>query len=78
MSAKLNWGMDDLLKAIQDTLSATLSPFKALIPYSESDLVSLVHEKGIVEREDHTGEGTLIEGRVPQRFIASLSRYSIS
>jgi GTP-binding protein HflX len=78
VSAKLNWGMDDLLKAIQDTLSATLSPFKALIPYSESDLVSLVHEKGIVVREDHTGEGTLIEGRVPQRFIASLSRFSVS
>ncbi len=78
VSARLRWGLDDLLKAIQETLSATLSPFRALIPYSESELVALVHEKGIVESEDHTANGTLIEGRVPARYVGTLTRYAVS
>jgi GTP-binding protein HflX len=77
VSAKLGWGLDDLLKAIQETLSAALSPFKALIPYSDSELVALVHEKGIVEREDHTGEGTVIEGRLPKRLLSAFSRFAV-
>lgn len=76
VSAKLQWGLDELLKAIQDTLSSTLSPFKVLIPYSNSEVVSMVHAKGIVEKEDHTEQGTLMEGRVPERLLQSLTRFA--
>src|SRR5439155_21932287 len=55
ISAMRGWGLDALLERIQGTLSATLQPVKVLIPYSESDLVSLFHEKGIIEEEEHTG-----------------------
>lgn len=77
VSAQFRWGFDDLLKTIQETLRSTYSPFKALIPYAESELVSLVHEKGVIEREDHTANGTLVEGRIPERFLRSLSPYAI-
>jgi GTP-binding protein HflX len=77
VSAKLRWGLDDLLGAIQETLKSTMSPFKALIPYNESELVALIHEKGIIEHEDHTGEGTLVEGLVHSRYLQALSRYAV-
>lgn len=68
VSARKGWGLDELLKQIQNALSASLVPVKALVPYNSSDLVALFHEKGIVESEEHTERGTLITGRVPQRY----------
>ncbi|HKP52028.1 MAG TPA: GTPase HflX [Chloroflexia bacterium] len=68
VSAHKGWGLDTLLTRIQEVLSAGLTPIKVLIPYSSSELVSLFHEKGVINREEHTGTGTVIEGRIPTRF----------
>src|SRR5439155_18003884 len=77
VSAAKSWGLDALLKRIQDTLSATWTPVNVLIPYSESELVSLFHEKGIIEQEEHTGAGTKIAGRIPRRYTNTYREYSI-
>ena len=68
ISAQQGWGLDNLLKAVQDTLGAGLVALKALIPYRNSDLVALFHEKGIITTEEHSEHGTLIDGRLPKRY----------
>jgi GTPase len=68
ISAQQGWGLDNLLKAVQDTLGVGLVALKALIPYKNSDLVALFHEKGIITTEEHVEQGTLIDGRLPKRY----------
>lgn len=76
ISAEQHWGLDSLLKSVQDTLGAGMVPIRVLIPYRESELVALFHEKGMVEQEEHQEGGTLILGRVPDRYASTFSRYS--
>jgi GTP-binding protein HflX len=68
ISAQQGWGLDNLLEAVQDTLGASLVTVKALIPYKNSDLVALFHEKGIITTEEHSEHGTLIDGQLPKRY----------
>ncbi|HET6312932.1 MAG TPA: GTPase, partial [Chloroflexia bacterium] len=75
VSARLNWGLTELLERIQQTLSDTLVGVRVLIPYNESELVSRFHERGIINSEEHTGTGTLIEGRLPKRLVRAYERY---
>ena len=75
VSAKKGWGLQELLDRIQSTLSQSLIPVRVLIPYDASNLVSLFHEKGIVEREEHTEHGTAIEGRMPKRLVGLYNGY---
>jgi hypothetical protein len=38
-------------------------------------MVSLLHERGVIESEEHVEAGTLISGRVPGRFSHLFDRY---
>ena len=75
VSAQRAWGFDALLERIQQTLSANWLQLDVLIPYNESELVSLFHEKGIIEKEEHTEQGTRIEGRMPKRYNRTFHQY---
>lgn len=75
LSAKEGWGLDKLLGCIQATLSAELTPMEVLIPYRASDLVALFHEKGVIDSEEHTPEGTHITGRLPRRLERFYNEY---
>jgi len=77
ISAEQQWGLYSLLKSVQDTLGAGMVPVKVLIPYSQSELVALFHEKGMIEQEEHKEEGTLIRGRLPDRYASTFGRYSL-
>ena len=77
VSAQLSWGLNSLLAAIQSALSATLLPFKALIPYSDSELVSRIHQVAVIQQEEHTEKGTLIEGQIPKQFLRRLETYTV-
>ncbi|MDQ3927950.1 MAG: GTPase HflX [Chloroflexota bacterium] len=76
VSAQGGWGLTELLERIQRTLSDNLVEMRVLIPYQESELVSRFHERGIINSEEHTGTGTLIEGRLPKRLVRAYQRYS--
>jgi GTP-binding protein HflX len=78
VSARRGWGLNELLERIQQTLSDTLVAMRVLIPYNESELVSRFHERGIINTEEHTGTGTLIEGRLPKRMVHTYQRYEES
>jgi GTP-binding protein HflX len=77
VSAIKGWGLDLLVKRIQDVLSGNLTPVKVLIPYNSSDLVALFHERGVIEHEEHTERGTLIQGRVPAKLSGLYGNYSV-
>lgn len=65
ISAEQSWGIDVLLDAIDAQLRHHMAPVDVLIPYSRGELVSYIHEHGIVEQEEHTGDGTHVVGRLP-------------
>ena len=75
VSAQQGWGLDTLLERIQQTLSTTLTPITVQIPYGESELVSLFHEKGVIEQEEHNDTGTRIKGRIPKRQAHRFTAY---
>jgi GTPase len=78
VSARYHWGLDNLLKTVQETLSENLVAVSVHIPYAQSELVSLFHEKGVIDNEDHDEQGTRITGRVPRRFAHVFNGYAVS
>lgn len=75
ISAQRGWGLDTLLTRIQQTLSASWLPISVLIPYKDNELVSLFHEKGSIEKEEHSEAGTRIDGRIPKRYAHTYEPY---
>jgi GTP-binding protein HflX len=69
ISAKERIGLDELLAHSEAVLSGSLVRIRACIPYREGELVSLFHQWGLVEREEYDLEGTILEGRLPARFL---------
>ena len=69
ISARERIGLAELLTRIEDVLNESLVRIKAHIPYQEGELVSLFYRCGLVEREEHDFEGTILEGRLPVRFL---------
>jgi GTP-binding protein HflX len=73
MSALTGQGLDDLLEAIDRALKHHMAYVDVLIPYGRGELVSLMHEHGVVESEEHTEHGTHLQGRLP---IALAGRFA--
>ena len=69
ISAKDGIGLEELLARVESILNESLVFIKACIPYQQGELVSLFHREGLVEREDYDVEGTILEGRLPARFL---------
>ncbi|GAB4109193.1 MAG: GTPase HflX [Roseiflexaceae bacterium] len=75
VSARHGWNLDLLLRRIDEQLAQSLLPVEALIPYSRGDLVAQWRERGLIEQEQHTAEGTLLSGRVPVSLAAALEPF---
>jgi GTP-binding protein HflX len=48
-----------------------------LLPYQRGDLLSLFHERGQVEAEEHGGEGVRVDGRLPPRLVPYFASYQL-
>ncbi|MGQ9626439.1 MAG: GTPase HflX [Anaerolineae bacterium] len=77
ISAKEGIGLERLLARIEEILGQDMVHIAARVPYRESELIALFHERGVVEREEHNSDGALLEGRVPARFLPALRRYLV-
>ncbi len=75
ISALRGTGMDTLLNLIDDRLRQEMVHVRMLIPYQHGDLVSLFHQYGHVEQEEYTGEGTIMEGRLPASMAGRFTKY---
>lgn len=69
VSARNGWGLDALLAHIERALRVQMAPITALIPYRRNDLVTLWHQRGMIDEERYEAEGTMIIGRVPATLV---------
>ena len=55
-----------------------MRPISVLLPFERGDLVSMIHERGLIEEESYEHGGTRIVGQVPGYLEAQLSTYRTS
>jgi GTPase len=77
ISALTGEGVETLLIAVEAMMEERLASIAVMLPYRRGDLVSLFHERGQVDTEEHLGEGILIRGRVPPRLVPYFSQYRL-
>jgi GTP-binding protein HflX len=77
VSAVEPYGLDQLLEAIDEELGSLLAEVHLLIPFQDGQVVSRVHEHGMVEQETHSAEGTTLVARVPVTLLGALTSYRI-
>ena len=72
-SAKTGFGVDNLLRAIENSLPHPNIEIDTVIPYTRGDLVNAVHEKGEVLEEEYRPEGTYMRALVDDRLAKKIS-----
>jgi GTPase len=77
VSAKSGEGVDDVLVAVEADLPRPDVAFEALLPYERGDLLNKIHVSGEVESLEHTGDGSLVRGRVHADLAGELTPYLV-
>ena len=72
-SAKTGFGVDNLLRAIENSLPHPNIEIDTVIPYTRGDLVNAIHEKGEVLEEEYRPEGTYLRALVDDRLAKKIS-----
>lgn len=75
VSALEKLGIQEFLQAVEDVMKTTLVPIRVLLPYSQGELLSWIHTRGVVDREEHTQEGVLIEAHLPARAVQRVEQF---
>ncbi len=77
ISAGTGQGLHELLALLESRLNRDLTPMEALIPYSAGEMVNLWHVHGLIEQEEHTGEGVRIKGMLPEELAGRMRMYEV-
>jgi GTP-binding protein HflX len=75
ISARLGWGLHDLLIELERRLAESDVAVTVRIPYAQGKLVNLFRTQGLVEVERHDAEGTWLEGRIPAKLRSQFAPY---
>lgn len=75
VSSRTGEGIPTLRERVERTLPLPAVELRALVPYDRGDLVSRVHEHGLLLDQEHVGEGTAIHARVDARLAADLAPF---
>jgi GTPase len=78
VSAERGWGLDALLKRLEEMLGARMAAVEALIPYKRNDLVALWRQHGVVDDARYETEGTHITGRLPAAIAGRMAPFVIT
>ncbi|XP_071693783.1 uncharacterized protein [Rutidosis leptorrhynchoides] len=73
ISALNGSGLDEFCHAVQEKLKDSMVWVEALVPFDKGELLSTIHQVGMVERTEYTENGTLISGHVPLRYARLLT-----
>ncbi|XP_022140776.1 uncharacterized protein LOC111011354 [Momordica charantia] len=73
VSALSGDGLDKFCDAVQGKLKDSMVWVEALIPFDRGELLSTVHQVGVVEKTEYTENGTLVQAYVPLRFSRLLT-----
>ena len=74
-SASEGTGIEAVRNRMAQLVSASYIPVRVTIPYAASESVNLFHRRGMIEREDHRSNGTVIVGRLPRALIPRFERF---
>jgi GTP-binding protein HflX len=69
ISASRGIGLEALLERVEEVLVAELVYVSVQLPFERGDLAALFHEQGTVVKQLHNGEGTVLEGYLPRRWL---------
>ncbi|KAM3304622.1 GTPase HflX [Capsicum chacoense] len=73
VSALTGEGLDEFCNKIQNRLKDAMVWVEALIPFDKGELLSTIHQVGMVEKTEYTETGTLLRAHVPLRFARLLT-----
>ncbi len=77
VSAVTGLGIDNLLEAVEGAMFQYLTPLHIFLPYKRGDLLSMLHERGQVDAEEHRGDGVEVYGRLPERLVPYFEAYKV-
>ncbi|CAG0947115.1 GTPase HflX [Anaerolineae bacterium] len=77
ISALKGQGLGELLARVERALAEEMVALRVRIPYNQGELSALFHQRGIIEREEFTQKGTVIEGKVAARLVERFEEYRI-
>ncbi len=75
VSARESRGLDGLLQAIEEVLSARLRRVRLLVPYERGDIVSLLFQQAHVINQEHISEGFLVDVEVSNELYERYKDY---
>ena len=75
MSAKRGFGMDELLKAIENALGHSRHHVVLTLSYSQGGLVDTLHKNAQVKSVDYTGDGIVVETVLDPILYGRLKEY---
>ena len=75
MSAKRGFGMEELLKAIENALGHSRHHVVLTLPYSQGGLVDTLHKNAQVKSVEYTGEGIVVETILDPILYGRLKEY---
>ncbi len=76
-SSRTGEGIDELRAAIEAALPLPAVEVRALVPYDRGDLVSAIHEQGILLAQQHEEGGTAVHARVGEHLAAKLAPFAV-
>lgn len=77
ISATDGIGLEVLLERVEEVLAAGLVFVTVQVPYARGDLTALFHDQGTVVNTSHDGQGVILEGYVPRRWLEQFRPYLV-
>jgi GTPase len=78
VSAATGTGLDGLLAAVEDIITASQIIVELLIPYQRGDLLSYLFERSTVLDQEHTGDGVRVKAQMPTNIFERVRDYQVS
>jgi GTP-binding protein HflX len=77
VSALASTGLDNLRAAIETTLTAAVRRIRLLIDYQRGEIISALHEAGVVKKQEHTPEGVLLTVELTPEQLAQYKEFEV-
>lgn len=78
ISVRSGQGLEQLVAAVEKTLTSSEQEMHLRIPAKDYAFVSLLYREATILSEEHVDEDVLIKARVPNRLVSRASAYSLS
>lgn len=75
ISAKSGQGLDQLISAIEKSLTSGMEELVLAIPHTDYGLIPLLHREGLVLEEKTEDERTIVRCKIPPRLESKVGKY---